>query len=455
MSADVIDVARNTIRRHAMLASGETVLVGVSGGADSIALLHVLASLAAEWSLTLHVLHVDHRLRPDSARDAEFVRTQCRQLGVPVEVAVVDVRARSSIEEAARRARYAALEAQAARVGAHRIAVGHTANDQAETVLMRVLQGAGVRGLAGIPFVRGRIIRPLLLLRRVQIVGYLEGAGLPWQEDPTNQDLKFLRNRIRHEVLPWLAAMNAGDPVAALNGVARHARESVEALDALAATSLARLAIEGENALMLSRAELAALPRPVAVAVVHLAALRFGGRALLRAWAHRGLARVVASAPPPRPFTLGGATIEVSGDRVRVAPAPAPALRPRSLGVPSRLALSEVGLEITARMVPGEGYVAPRHPHLVAFDAARLASPLMVRARRPGDRFHPFGAPGEQRLKRLFIDAKVPRWERARIPLVEAGGEIIWVAGLRRGVQAPVGAESRRVLELALTPLAK
>src|ERR687888_2767736 len=144
-----------------MLAGGETVLIGVSGGADSVALLHVLLDLAPTLRLRLHVLHVDHGLRPDSARDADFVRALGARLGVPVDVVGVRIGA-GSVEAAARAARHAALEAAAERVGAARIALGHTADDQAETVLMRLLEGSSVRGLAAIPPVRGRIIRPLI-----------------------------------------------------------------------------------------------------------------------------------------------------------------------------------------------------------------------------------------------------------------------------------------------------
>ncbi len=152
----LLERVERTIRRHAMLAGGESVLVAVSGGADSVALLHVLATLAPAWGLRLHVLHVDHGLRADSARDAEFVRRLGERLGIPVDVATVTVERRGSLEAAARAARYAALAACADRVGAARIALGHTADDQAETALMRVLQGAGLRGLAGIPPVRDR-----------------------------------------------------------------------------------------------------------------------------------------------------------------------------------------------------------------------------------------------------------------------------------------------------------
>jgi tRNA(Ile)-lysidine synthase len=435
-----------TLRRHAMLAGGDTVLVAVSGGADSVALLHVLTSLAPAWRLTLHVVHVDHGLRPDSGRDAEFVRALGARLGVPVAVERVRI-GPGSLEAASRAARYAALEAWADRLAATRIAVGHTADDQAETVLMRVLGGAGVRGLAGIPPVRGRVIRPLLDVRRAALREALAAAGLPWVEDPTNRDPKFLRNRIRHELLPLLAASYRADVVPALARTARLAREAVDVLERGAALELARLARPDGAALTLSRAALRALPPAVAAEVLRQAAARLGSRAPLRAWAHRGLRRVLAAAPPRRPFRLAGVTVEVSGDHVRVGARREPPLIARALGVPGRVELPEVGRVIEARVLPAGGYATPRGGDRVAFDAAGLPRTLTVRPRRPGERFHPFGGP-ERRLKSFLIDAKVPRWERDRLPLIDAGGEIVWVAGVRRGATAPVTLATREVIEL-------
>jgi tRNA(Ile)-lysidine synthase len=455
LTEDVIALVRDTIRRYAMLAGGDVVLVAVSGGADSTALLYLLSALAPELGLRLHVLHVDHGLREDSSADAEFVRALGRRLGVPVEATRVTVVRRGSLEDAARLARYAALEECADRIGAQRIALGHTAEDQAETVLMRLLEGTGVRGLAGIPPVRGRVIRPLIAARRHALVGLLEQAGLEWREDPTNRDLKFFRNRVRHEVLPLLAAAHDADVVPVLARVAGRAREMVGALEQVAAIELARLVTDqGPHALTLPRAALAALPRPVAAEVLRQAAARLGSRAPLRAWAHRGLARVLASPPPRRPFRVGGLALEVSGQLVRIGRQAPPPLTTRTVPVPGTVVLSEIGRALHARIVPAAGYAVPRQADRAAFDADRLGEPLLVRSRRPGDRVQPFGVAGDRRLKTLFIETKVPRWERGRQPVVEAGGVIIWIAALRRAAIAPVSAGTRRVLELHLAPLA-
>jgi tRNA(Ile)-lysidine synthase len=438
-----------TLHRHAMLRGGETVLVAVSGGSDSVALLHVLRELAPTFGLTLHVLHVDHGLRAESPRDAEFVRALGGRLGVPVDVERVTI-GPGSVEAAARDARYAALEAWADRLGAHRIAIGHSADDQAETVLMRLLAGAGVRGLAGIPPRRGRVIRPLIETRRQALRDALVAAGLDWVEDETNRDPRFLRNRIRHELLPLLAASYATDVVPSLARAARRARETVDALDGAATDALERLATVEPGALTLPRGPLAMLPPPLAAETLRQAAARLGSRAPLRAWAHRELQRVLAPVPPRRPFCLGGVTVEVSGDRVRVGAGHPPPLMPRMLAVPGRLALPEIGRMLDSRVVPAAGYTAPRTADRVAFDAAGLPRAILVRARRAGDRFEAFGG-GERRVKSFLIDAKVPRWERARVPILEGDGRILWIAGLRRSAAAPLTRDTREVLEIRLT----
>lgn len=449
---DLVHAAERTIRRHAMLAGGETVVVGVSGGADSVALLHVLLRLASGLGLRLHVLHVDHGLREDSARDGEFVQALGARLGVPVDVVRVRVGA-GSIEAAARSARHGALEAAADRVGAARIALGHTADDQAETLIMRVLEGTGVRGLAGIPPVRGRVIRPLLESRHHEAVATLTAAALPWLEDPSNRDVRFFRNRVRHALMPRLIEASGGDVVAHLGRLARCAREALDALDRVAAAELARLAREDDNALVLSRSGLTVLPRPVAAEVLRAAAARLGSRAPLRAWGHRGLRRILADMPPRRPFRLGGVVVEVSGDRVRVGSAPAPPLAARDLTVPGRVELPEIGRALEAVVVAATDYAVPREPDRAAFDAAGLPPRLLVRPRRRGDRFRPFGG-GDRRLKSFLIDAKVARWERDRLPLVDAGHDIVWVAGVRRGAAAPITPRTDSVVELRLVPLA-
>ena len=204
---------RQAIRANRLLERGDRVLIGVSGGPDSVALLHLLVGLKDDARIRLAVAHVDHQLRPDSQDDAEFVAGLARRWGLPVAVIRRDVRHASdarglSLEDRARRVRYAAFQEIAREQGTTRLALAHTADDQAETVLMRLLRGCGLTGLAGIPMTRSlgdvTIIRPLLGVWREEVLGYLRLHRLSCRQDPTNQDPRFLRNRIRHELLPLL-----------------------------------------------------------------------------------------------------------------------------------------------------------------------------------------------------------------------------------------------------------
>jgi tRNA(Ile)-lysidine synthase len=451
----VIDAVRDTIRRHAMLAGGEAVLVAVSGGADSVGLLHALSTLAGELALRLTVIHVDHGLRPDSAADAAFVETLARDHGLPCVVERIAVTRGGSLEARAREARYSVLRRHAARLGADRVALGHTADDQAETVLMRLIEGAGPRGLAGIPPVRGPYIRPLIEMRRAEIVAELTRAGLAWREDPSNRDTRFLRNRIRHELLPLLASTYNPAIVPALARAAALTRRLLAQVSGMAERELDASAAVSADEIVLARSRLAALPAELAAEVLRLAAARLGQTAPLRAWAHRGLRRVLREPPPRRPFALGGITIEVGGDHVRLARGARLRLLPRPLAVPGVTALPEIGRAIEARVLdPAGAYEPPRSRDRIAFDADALPGPLAVRPRRRGDRFLPYGSAASRRLKSFLIDARVPRWERDAVALVVAGDEIIWVAGLRRAAAAPVTPATRRVLELSFRPLA-
>ncbi len=438
-----------------MLAGGETVLVGVSGGADSVALLHALRALKPRLGLGLHVLHVHHGLRPEADSEAAFVEDLGRRWDIPVRVERVLVAHEpgQSLEAQARAQRYGAFRRWAAALGASRVALGHTADDQAETVLMRLLEGAGPRGLAGIPPVRGLFIRPLIETRRREIEAELRRSGLTWVEDPSNRDPKFLRNRIRHDLLPFLAAAYNPQIAEALCRAAALVRGLVSEVEGLAAGELDRLAEADDGGLALSRAALRALPAGIGEEVLRQALHRLGEGRPLRAWAQRALRRALEPASPA-PLRLGRVWLEVSGDRIRFSLRPARALREAVLHVPGSLLLPEAGLSLVVREFDRpDFYTPPTDRWTVAFDRAGLPDTLSVRSRRRGDRFHPFGAPGAKRLKAFLIDAKIPRWHRDRLPLLVADGEIAWVVGVRRGAIAPVTPVTRRIVEVKAIPL--
>jgi tRNA(Ile)-lysidine synthase len=437
-----------------MLRGGEGVLVAVSGGPDSVALLDVLCSLRAPLALALSVAHVHHGLRPEADAEAEAVERLCERLGVTCRVERVSVRRGppwDGLEAESRRERHAALARAALAAGAARIATGHTADDQAETVLMRLLQGAGPRGLGGIAPVRGILISPLIETRRAEVVAHLDARGLIAAEDSTNRDPRFLRSRIRHDLLPFMAELTGGSVVEALGRSAATARALMADLEARARADLERLATRGPAGFTLDVARLEARPLELAAETIRQAAALLGETRPLRGPAQRALRRLLGETPRRRVVRLGRLVVERSGRRLRVGPPALPAVAGRAWPTPGVLDMPEIGRRLTARVFArGADYVVPREPARAAFDADALAGALTVRARRRGDVFAPFGAGGLRRLKSFLIDAGVPRWERPRTPLVEVGGDIVWVAGVRRGRRAPVTVSTTRILELAL-----
>ena len=438
-----------------MFRGGEAVLVAVSGGPDSVALLDVLCALQTRLRLTLTVAHVHHGLRPEADAEADGVARLCATLSVPCRIERVAVRRAppwEGLEAEARRARHAALAAAARAAGAVHIATGHTADDQAETVLMRLLQGAGPRGLGGIGPVRGPLVSPLIETRRSEIVAHLDARGLAWADDASNRDPRFLRSRIRHDLLPFMAELTGGSVVEALARAAGTVRALLADLEARARDEVDRdAAVVGEG-LVFDVARLEGRPRELAAEIVRQAAARLGETRPQRGSVQRALRRLLGEAPRRRAVGLGGLVVERSGRRLRVGPRELPAVATRAWTTPGTLALPEIGQRLVARVVANEpGYAVPRDPARAAFDADALPAVFTVRARRTGDVFDPFGGPSVRRLKSFLIDAGVPRWRRPRTPLVEAAaGDIVWVAGVRRGRRAPVTAATTRVLELAL-----
>ncbi len=400
-----------TIAEHGLVTAGDRVLVALSGGPDSTVLLHALKVLTPRLGITLRAAVVDHGLRPESADEAAAVADRCRKAGVPCEVIAVDVRsARAqhvSRQDAARRVRLAALEDAARMHGCQRIALGHTADDQAETVLFRVVRGTGVTGLAGIPYRRELFIRPMLDLRRAQVLRFAARRLLLFVEDPSNADRRYTRPRVRHEWLPFLMRENP---------------RVVEAILMLAAD--ARLRGRG-----------AAQRLPVAVQGLPLRARHV-------------LERLVATGSGTRRLSVRGGDVEVRYGQVtwrprvksgaaatsaRVEPA---IVDPVQVSVPGRYCLPAVGDAPgpTLEIVETSSDRGPPRD-VAAFDLDVLDAslrPLVLRFLRPGDRMRPRGGTGSRKLQDLLVDAKIPRPDRSSLPvLTAADGTILFVPGLR------------------------
>jgi tRNA(Ile)-lysidine synthase len=454
-----------------LLPRGARVVVGASGGPDSTALLACLRAVAGELSLSLVAAHLDHGLRDEeAARDQQAASDLAERLGVPFRAGRADAQAElarrpeGSLEAAARAVRYRFLLETARSEGAGYVAVGHTADDQAETVLGRVLRGTGLRGLGGMPACRTLgdttaetvgpavlLVRPLLEVTRAEAREVCQRMGLPWVVDSSNADTRFARVRLRERVLPVLRAAANPRVEDALLRLAEQARRAGDLLDRLARAALADAACgPGWRADQLQacdpavRAEALALlvaqaaPDRAAAAHVHaLERLLEGGRGAVDL--------------PGAQARVADGLLLLSGTAERAGPAaddvdPPPAL---VLPVPGCVVDTGARLELTARQVPRLGLSCQTDPRsLVRLDAARAAGRLAVRRRRSGDRFWPLGAPGTRTLKRFLIDRKVPQEGRDSIPVVTLDDAPLWVVGHRIDDRYKVTPTTEVVLEL-------
>lgn len=424
--------------------AGEVVAVGVSGGPDSLALLHLLARIGARDGFRVHAAHFDHGLRgAASAGDARFVRETAEAWGIPLALGAAPPGSLSTrgrgLQAAARAARYAFFERVADETGARWVATAHTADDQAETVVMRWARGAGAAGLAGIPGVRGRFIRPLLGVSRPEIEAYLAEIGVTPLRDPSNRDPRFLRTAVRHEILPALRAINPRAVEALARGAALLADDAAW-LDACAGERLAPLVRDaGDGWIELAREGVADLHPALRRRVIRFALARVrAGATDLPFEAVEAVSRGAASRRAGR-VTIGlGLEADLAGDRMWLGAESAgrrPAPRAVALPAEGELALPEWGIVVAVRTEADRGE-RPRErgadPHEAAFDSDRLPDMLGVRSRRPGDLFYPEGMRGRKHLQDFFTDTHVPRWRRDRVPLLVAGGDVLWVIGVRR-----------------------
>ena len=417
-------------------SAGQGVVVGLSGGADSVALLDVLAGLGRHRGFSVVAAHLDHALRPDSAADAAFCRELCATLGVPFRTVRADVQARrraegGGLEEAARRERHAFLRAVKEEEGASWIALAHTRDDQAETVLLRLLRGAGSLGLSAMRSRADALLRPMLGLSRRDVLDHLAARSLSWREDSSNADLSIARNRVRHELIPYLERH--------FNPAVRDALARSASLLAADADVLATVA--GDT---LSVAALRSAPRAVGRLTVRRALQEAGGlRGVGLGHVDAILDLAASEAPSGRRVALpGGREAVFHFDEVHITRRP-PASAPFALAlpVPGAVALPD-GRQLVAS--------AARGPASADGSAAVVAvpeGPLEVRTRRPGDRVQASGR--DLSLKRFLMDRRVPAQERGSLPLLAAGHRVLWVSGQR--IDGPVTAE-RRFVRLELHP---
>ena len=460
-----------TVRQHGLIARGGRVAIALSGGPDSVALVHILRELERDGELVVAgVAHLNHRLRGIAAdEDEQFCRALATALRLPIEVERIDVRALAreqgrSVEDAARVARYAFLERAADRLGADAIAVGHSRDDQAETFLLRLIRGAGPRGLAGILPRAGRVVRPLLDISRADLRAYLSQRGIPSCEDASNSDVMVPRNRVRHELIPYLEREFSPGIVDVLAREAAIARADEDRLQKEAIDLVTSVVLRDVHGAQVDVAALTLLHPALAARVARLALSELAGPRFIgfdHVHAFLNFARYAAAGAA---LSLPGQQVVHGGDRIVLQAEPDRGLPRRSseaakagnsfrfpLSIPGEVTLTPQGWTISAEPLETcpEGVLRARG-EAVAVAAPRLGLPLAVRNRRPGDRFRPLGLAGaEKKLQDFLVDRKVPRETRDALPLVvDRDDKIVWVVGESVGEDFRVTEPSRGVILL-------
>ncbi len=439
------------IERNGMLSHGQRVGVAVSGGADSVFLLHALRELAPRCDLKLSVIHIEHGIRGEaSLADAEFVRELAEHFGLPFHLRQADVPSLpGNLEKAARDVRQSFYRELISSGAVDRIATGHTLSDQAETVLYRILRGSGLTGLAGIlPVTREGLIRPLLEIDRCEIEAWLRARGLDWREDASNRDHAYARNRLRHEILPLLRAGFNPQLDTALAHLATLARDE----ESYWLSELGRLSPipNPSQPLVLSISELTAVP-------VALARRRLHHAIPGASFAHiERILEMARSANGHDRFQATGIDVCRSFDRIRIAREGDPPDARRDfalvLPVPGSVELPGSSTRITLQVLEKKAETSPCVTVVDELDWQRLnrggAPSLVLRNWRPGDQYRRRAHAKPQKIRFFFQQARIPLWERSQWPIITYNEAIIWARQGGAAAEFAPGPETRAVLKV-------
>lgn len=456
----VSDIARLTAGRHGMFSNTSVVVALVSGGADSVTLLDLLARGGFGGIGGLSVLHVNHCLRgADSDADEAFVVALCDSLGIEVRCVRYDVRDYAAamglnLEDAGRQVRYrfaeAEVDARCDDAGVSRsqgrIAVAHTADDRIETFLARLVSGAGAAGLSSIQPVRERIVRPLIDVRRADILSYLEMQGQGWREDATNVDTRRERSWVRHVLLPLIEKRNPSFELTARRTMTVLGDEDALLQD-MADVFVRDLSHADGEALVFDRRALGALSHPMARRTVRTALVRRFPDASRIEFDH--VEAVVAGAGEDRfardlPF---GLRAEVEYDTLRISRKDfsESLLAPGLLHCPGSLDLGDAG---TMQVIDNPDAMLATGPDRVSVDAGSISWPLVIDGPHEGDRIRPLGLKGTKKVSDLLVDVKVPQRFRRVTPVLRDSERIVWVAGVRLAEECRVTSATRRVVDI-------
>lgn len=452
----LISKIRRTVGGHGMLCRGECVLLAVSGGADSMTMLRLLvdSGLRDELGLRFIVCHLNHGMRgAESRRDYDFVKAAAGRLGLEfigrtLKPGVLRKKG-SSLQEEARARRYRFFEEAAMKRGDAKVAIGHTLDDQAETVLMRLIKGSGIKGLTGIPPVRGRFIRPLIEVSREEIEKYAKDTGLEYVVDSTNRRPKYLRNSIRLKLIPFIKKEYNPNIIETLARTARLLALDSAYLDKEASRLLDKTVIERKrDAVVLDRKMLMSMDKALAARVLlNLAQDR--GVELYSSHIKSFLEVTGGQRPNASVRIAGGLGISMEYGRVilRFKAPGKPKKFERVLSLPGVTRVTGTGYSFKAELT-GRPPSLKCGPNTAFFDYGAVLGPVMARTVMPGDRMVPLGMKGHKKIKEIFIDNKVPMERRRSIPLLVCGGAVMWAPGIRQSELFKVTSSTKRVLKV-------
>lgn len=462
METHFVQEMHRFISQHTMIEDDETVLVAVSGGADSLALLYGLHTLQTHLKCHLHVVHLNHGLRKDSAVDAEFVHEHAKRLGLSITTHSVELHHlnkewKLSVEAAGRRARYKFYESVCVQTGATKVALGHHQDDSAETILMNLIRGVGSTGLKGIEPVRdGKFIRPLLRFNRTEIETYLTSIDVVPRQDSTNKDTHFLRNRIRHELIPLLEQKYNPNIKTGLCRTAEIFGAESEFLDEMTreAYDTCKIDVSQSKNITLDKTKFLHNHIVLQRRIIRHSITEMIGHVNDFTYDHcNAILNIINGEKPNAEITFPNGLHfrrtyqQLIFDRTSVVTEDFICL----LNVPGKTYIHEIDVEIEADihdMPQGDVSILPDGTHEAIFDYDAIELPLIVRNRQNGDRFQPYGMQGTKKIKDYLMDAKVPLSERDRIPLLISGNDIIWVIGYTTHAKYKVHHQTQRVLHL-------
>lgn len=455
-----------TIDRYHLLERGDRIVMGISGGVDSMVLLHLFDALREKFSLSLIVAHVNHGLRPDeSKREAELVEKESMRLGLSFEYGQFDVEEFSqtaglSVQDAARRIRFHFFKTLLVKYGARKIALGHNADDQVETILLRLFRGSGLKGLKGmLPIREKRMIRPLLETWRREIESYALENKVPYLVDSSNLKKDYLRNRLRLDLIPLIEKEYQPNFKELVLKTSAFLREEDDCLEREAEGACDRLIREEDDAVSLKFSEFRSLQKAMQWRVIQKMlgkVYRGETEEEEEAWfAIDPVYKRLRHPPPSFSAELPhGFCLEKRYDRVILKKGRVKLIPPFEIDLltPGQTLIKEIEREVWVEELDGKQRQEdlPHSSETAYLDYQRLQFPLRMRNFRPGDRFQPLGVRGEQKLKEFFIDHKIPRHERPGVPLLISGERVVWVVGHRISDEVKVDEETQKILRVTV-----